>query len=225
MKMITPASPTRRSHHPRTPTQRAIVSKKANSSVRLAPETAVRWSQPSGNEILGQLRAKSRRCRQERGQAPALAALGDDPTTACRNPSRTRSTSRGQGEGAPTTTGEPRTRTTAATSEPRSGVSKRPSTTDSTADRDRNHSSTFGPLTTRRSGARTSQMPPRPSTRTVAVFTDGGAGPRSCPGHPMRVCTNLQLGRHDRPVRRQRRDRSMPEAVHIDEASAEQHWQ
>ncbi len=52
---------------------------------------------------------------------------------------------------------------------------------------------------------------------------DGGAGPRSRPGHPMRVSTNLQLGRHDRPVRRQRRDRSMPEAVHIDEASAEQH--
>jgi hypothetical protein len=39
----------------------------------------------------------------------------------------------------------------------------------------------------------------------------------------MRVSTNLQLGRHDRPVRRQRRDRSMPQAVHIDEASAEQH--
>jgi hypothetical protein len=39
----------------------------------------------------------------------------------------------------------------------------------------------------------------------------------------MRVSTNLQLGRHDRPVRRQRRDRSMPQTVHIDEASAEQH--
>jgi hypothetical protein len=38
----------------------------------------------------------------------------------------------------------------------------------------------------------------------------------------MRVTTNLQLGRHDRPVRRERRDRSIPQAVHIHEASAEQ---
>ena len=42
-------------------------------------------------------------------------------------------------------------------------------------------------------------------------------------GHPMRVCANLQIRRHDRPVRRQQRDGSMPEPVHIDDASAQQH--
>jgi hypothetical protein len=39
----------------------------------------------------------------------------------------------------------------------------------------------------------------------------------------MGVGTNLQLDRHDRLVRRQRRDRSMPQAVEVDKAGAEQH--
>jgi hypothetical protein len=42
MKMITPQRPTTRNHQPRTPTQRAMVSRKANNKVRLAPDTAVR---------------------------------------------------------------------------------------------------------------------------------------------------------------------------------------
>ena len=127
MKMITPASPTRRSHHPRTPAQRAIVSRKANSSVRLAPETAVRWVSPvdtKSSVSSGRSPEVSPRTRA----GTSARGSGRRSTTACRNPSRTRSTSRRPGEGAPTTTGEPRTRNTAATSEPRSGVSKRPST-------------------------------------------------------------------------------------------------
>ena len=41
-KMITPANPRMRSHHPRTPTQRATVRRNASISVRFAPDTAVR---------------------------------------------------------------------------------------------------------------------------------------------------------------------------------------
>jgi hypothetical protein len=41
-KMITPARPTTRSHHPRTRIQRAVVSRNPGSRVRFAPDTAVK---------------------------------------------------------------------------------------------------------------------------------------------------------------------------------------
>jgi len=52
---------------------------------------------------------------------------------------------------------------------------------------------------------------------------DGSARPRSGPGDPMGVSTNLQLSRDDRPVGRERRDWSMPQTVHVDKTGAEQH--
>ena len=45
-KMITPARPTTRSHHPRTRIQRAVVSRNPSSSVRFAPDTAVKCVRP-----------------------------------------------------------------------------------------------------------------------------------------------------------------------------------
>jgi hypothetical protein len=42
-KTSTPARPTPRSHQPLTRTQRATVSRNASSSVRFAPDTAVKW--------------------------------------------------------------------------------------------------------------------------------------------------------------------------------------
>jgi hypothetical protein len=37
----------------------------------------------------------------------------------------------------------------------------------------------------------------------------------------MRVRSNLHFGRHDRAMHRQRRDRSVAQAVHVDKAGAE----
>ena len=167
-KMTTPASPTMRSHHPRTPTQRATVSRNASSSVRFAPDTAVRWVK-AGRSKSSVSSASSPEVSPRTRAGTSARGSGRRSATARRNPSRTRSTSR-----RPWRRRAPRRLVSRgpATRLPRPSLDPVLQATlhrDSAADRDLNHFSSAGPLTTTSTGARTSQVPPRPSTRTVAA--------------------------------------------------------
>jgi hypothetical protein len=61
-------------------------------------------------------------------------------------------------------------------SDPRSGRSRRPSTASRLPTGISNHCPSSGPLTTSRTGARTSQAPPRPSMRTIAALMTAAPG-------------------------------------------------
>ena len=126
-KMITPARPTRRRFHPRRPIQRASMSRNANSSVRFAPDTAVRCVKPVDLKFSLSAVSKLEVSPSTRAGTSARAS-GRRSATDCRNPARTCSTRRSPAEGGRTTVGEPRTRSTAAISDPGSGERSRPST-------------------------------------------------------------------------------------------------
>ena len=162
----TPASPTPRSHQPRTPSQRAASSKNASSSVRFAPETAVRWVSPvvrksaSRAGLIAEVSPSTRAGTRARGS-------GGRVRTACRSPARTVSTARSVGPGGATTTARSRTRATAATSDPASGACSRAvKRTRLPTGRPRHTCIPADPVATTSSGARTAHVVPRPASST-----------------------------------------------------------
>ena len=154
--MPTAATATR--PRPRTPTQRVRTSRKPTRSVRLVPETAVRWVRPvvcTSSTRRGSMAASSpttsagTRARWSAGR----------PWTDARREARTRSAARHHRSGAVRTSGVPRTVRTPARAGSSDGAS-RPDACTLAPRRTSRHDA----APTTRTGARTSKAAPRPVT-------------------------------------------------------------
>ena len=118
-----PPAPTRPSQRPRTPPQRATTRRKPTTSVRLVPDTAVRWVRPVVRKSSVSSRDIPESSPSTRAGTKAAWAAGRWATES-RIEARSASVARQAGPGLATRTGGPRGVTSAATSRSSAGASR-----------------------------------------------------------------------------------------------------